>query len=162
VPATPKQDVFVGREREMAELTAALDDALSGLGRLVMLVGEPGIGKTRTAEELAATARESGAEVLWGNCPEERGAPPYWLWVQVIRAHVEASAPETLKSESGKGAAVIAEFVQEVAERLPGLQPASRIESPEAARFRLFDAVTSFLKRASQSRPLVIVFDDLH
>jgi predicted ATPase len=71
-------DTFVGREREMAELTAALEDTIAGRGRLVMLVGEPGIGKTRTAEELAVIARQRGAEVLWGHCPEERGAPPYW------------------------------------------------------------------------------------
>ncbi len=70
---------FVGRGREMAELISALDGALAGQGRLVMLVGEPGIGKTRTAEELAVLARQRGAEVLWCHCPEERGPPPYWL-----------------------------------------------------------------------------------
>ncbi len=160
--AQRQQDVFVGREREMAELTAALEDALAGHGRLVMLVGEPGIGKTRTAEELAAVARGRGAEVLWGRCPEERGAAPYWPWVQVIRAHVEPTAPDTLRSELGKGAGVIAEVVPEIAERLPGLEPPQKIEDPEGARFRLFDAVSSFLKRASKSRPAVIVFDNLH
>ena len=59
-------DIFVGRQREMAELTAALEDALSGRGRLVMLAGEPGIGKTRTAQELAVLAEQRGAQVLWG------------------------------------------------------------------------------------------------
>ena len=74
------RDVFVGRQREMAELTAALEDAMSGHGRLVMLVGEPGIGKTRTAQELTALAEARGAQVLWGRCYEEQGAPPYWPW----------------------------------------------------------------------------------
>ncbi len=62
---------FVGREREMADLRLALEEALSGQGRLVMLVGEPGIGKTRTAQELAAEAENLGAQVLWGWCYEE-------------------------------------------------------------------------------------------
>ena len=161
--AAPPGDIFVGRERELAELSAALDDAFAGRGRLVMLVGEPGIGKTRTAEELAAIARERGAEVLWGNCPEERGAPPYWPWVQVVRVHVaQAGKLDVLRNELGKGAAVISEVVPEVSERLPGLDTAPRMENPDSARFRLFDSVSSFLKRASQSRPLVIVLDNLH
>ena len=70
--------VFVGRQQEMAQLRSALDDAMSGQGRLVMLVGEPGIGKTRTAQELAAYAETRGTQVLWGRCYEEEGAPPYW------------------------------------------------------------------------------------
>ncbi len=69
---------FVGRQREMAELKAVLDEALAGRGRLVMLAGEPGIGKTRTAQELAAHATQRGGQVLWGRCYEEEGAPAYW------------------------------------------------------------------------------------
>ena len=67
---------------------AALDDAMSGQGRLVMLAGEPGIGKTRTAQELATLAEQRGAQVLWGRCYEEAGAPPYWPWVQSIGSFV--------------------------------------------------------------------------
>ena len=75
-------NIFVGRQRELAELMTALDDALSGQGRLVMLVGEPGIGKTRTAQELASYAESRGAQVFWGRCYEEAGTPPYWPWVR--------------------------------------------------------------------------------
>ena len=76
VDSPPNRDtgrIFVGREREMAELTSALDDALAGEVRLVMLAGEPGIGKTRTAQELASYAEEKGAVVLWGWCYEDEG-----------------------------------------------------------------------------------------
>ena len=73
--------VFVGRQREMDELRAALEETIAGRGRLAMLVGEPGIGKTRTAQELAAYAETRGTQVLWGRCYEEDGAPPYWPWV---------------------------------------------------------------------------------
>jgi hypothetical protein len=63
--ATLADGVFVGRQREMGELKAALEDALSGQGRLVMLAGEPGIGKTRTAQEVMKSAALAGAQALW-------------------------------------------------------------------------------------------------
>ena len=68
--------VFVGRQRELGEFRAALEESLAGRGRLAMLVGEPGIGKTRTAQELASYAETRGIQVLWGRCYEEEGAPP--------------------------------------------------------------------------------------
>ena len=74
--------VFVGRRLEMAGLTASLAEAMSGQGRIVMLAGEPGIGKTRTAKELASYAEGQGVQVLWGWCYEQEGAPPFWPWVQ--------------------------------------------------------------------------------
>jgi DNA-binding CsgD family transcriptional regulator len=157
----PAFDVFVGRQRELGELRAALEDALSGRGRLVMLVGEPGIGKTRTAEELAALAQQRGAQVLWGRCYEEQGVPPYWPWVQVIRSCVEARHPETLRTEMGPGATDIAEVVSEVRGKLPDLKPPPALEA-EQARFRLFDSITTFLKGAAKTQPLMLLLEDLH
>ena len=78
---SPLRGTFVGRQQELADLRAALEDALSGHGRLVVLAGEPGIGKTRTAQELASHAEALGAQVLWGRCYDGEGAPPYWPWV---------------------------------------------------------------------------------
>ncbi len=101
----PFRGTVVGRHREMGELKAALDDALSGRGRVVMLVGEPGIGKTRTAQELASYAETSGAQVLWGWCYEEEGAPPYWPWVQPIRSYIQQADPQLLASVMGANAA---------------------------------------------------------
>jgi class 3 adenylate cyclase len=153
--------VFVGRDQELGHLRSAFDDSLSGRGRILMLVGEPGIGKTRTAEELATYARLRGAQVLWGRCYEGEGAPAYWPWVQIIRAYVHDREPGTLMSEMGPGAADIAEVVSEVRERLPGLPKPPELE-PEQARFRLFDSITTFFKNASQGQPLALVVDDLH
>jgi predicted ATPase len=153
--------VFVGRQREMGDLKAALEDALSGRGRLLTLVGEPGIGKTRTAQELATYAGLRGAQVLWGRCYEEQGVPPYWPWVQAIRSYVRERDPEQLQSAMGAGAADIAEVVSDVRERLPHLEKPPTLE-PEQARFRLFDSISAFLKTASQRQPLVLVLDDLH
>jgi DNA-binding SARP family transcriptional activator len=77
---------FVGREAELEELHAGLEDALAGRGRLFLVVGEPGIGKSRLAEELMRRARARGARVLVGRCWEAGGAPAYWPWVQSLRA----------------------------------------------------------------------------
>ncbi len=152
---------FVGRRREMAELTAALDDAFTGQGRIVMLAGEPGIGKTRTAQELATLAEQLGAQVLWGRCYEEAGAPPYWPWVQPLRAYVQQTGAEQLGAEMGPGAAAIAEIVVEIRAKLPDLETPPDLE-PESARFRLFDSISTFLKNGSHSQPLMLVLDDLH
>jgi len=97
--------LFVGRQREMGDLKAALEDALSSRGRLVTLVGEPGIGKTRTAQELATYAGLRGAQALWGLSYEEQGMLPYWPWTQAIRSYIREREPEQLLSEMGAGAA---------------------------------------------------------
>ena len=77
---------FVGRVQELADLASALEEAASGRGSLVLVTGEPGIGKTRLMSELARVGSERGVRVVTGRCWEEGGAPPYWPWLQVIRA----------------------------------------------------------------------------
>src|ERR1700736_4655419 len=84
--STSSINTFVGRERELAELRAALDAANAGRGRLFLLSGEPGIGKTRLAEELALEATSRGMRAVWGRCWEGGGAPAYWPWVQILRS----------------------------------------------------------------------------
>src|SRR5829696_5164534 len=152
--------VFVGRERELERLREAVDGALAGRGSLQLLLGEPGIGKTRAAEELATYARVSGARVYWGRCREDEGAPAYWLWVQAIRSYARDADPVALAWQLGAGAPEVAQLIPEVAEKLD-IEPAQGSDSEEA-RFRLFDSVTSLLLAAARDRPLVIVLDDLH
>ena len=153
--------VFVGREDELQKLRTGVDDCLSARGNVLLLVGEPGIGKTRISEELATYARLRGAQVLWGYCYEGDGAPSYWPWMQVIRSYVHERDPQLLLSEMGSGAADIAEVVSEVRQQLPGLPVPPKLE-PDQARFRLFDSITSFIRNASNQSPLVIILDDLH
>jgi DNA-binding CsgD family transcriptional regulator/tetratricopeptide (TPR) repeat protein len=160
-PKGPGRSTFVGRQREMGKLKGVLEGALSGQGQLLMLVGEPGIGKTRTAQELAAYAETRDAQVLWGWCYEEEGAPPFWPWLQPIRSYIQRRDAKQLQSEMGPGAADIAEVVSEVRGKLLNLDPPPALP-PEQARFRLFDSITTFLKNAAQSQPLMLVLDDLH
>jgi DNA-binding SARP family transcriptional activator len=159
--AEAPRSVFVGRQPELAELLGGLDDVFAGHGRLFLLGGEPGIGKSRLAEELIAHARGRGARVLVGRCWEAGGAPAYWPWVQSLRSYLRQAEPEALPAQLGAGAAELAQVVPELRQYLPGLPAPSSPES-EGARFRLFDATAQFLRNASQSRPILLVLDDLH
>jgi DNA-binding SARP family transcriptional activator/Fe2+ transport system protein FeoA len=152
---------FVGREAELHELLAGLEEALAGHGRLIVLHGEPGIGKSRLAEELLVHARRRGARVLVGRCWEAGGAPAYWPWVQSLRAYIRDVEPSALDAELGGRAVELAQILPELREVLPALpEPAS--SDSEGARFRLFDATAEFLRNASRARPLVVFLDDLH
>src|ERR1700736_5520752 len=75
---------FVGRRRELAEISGLQERAAAGSGSVVVLSGEAGIGKTRLCEELAVAARERGAGVAWAACWESGGVPPFWPWRQLI------------------------------------------------------------------------------
>jgi DNA-binding SARP family transcriptional activator len=159
--AETARSAFVGRESELAELSAALQDALSGRGRLCLLGGEPGIGKSRLAEEVITQARVRGARVLVGRCWEAGGAPAYWPWVQSLRSYVRETKAEKLRAQLGEGAADVTQILPELREILPGLSAPTAIEA-EGERFRLFDATAQFLRNASDHRPILLVLDDLN
>ena len=144
VPASAEaRGIFVGRHAELGTLIEGLEDAIAGRGRLFLVVGEPGIGKSRLAEELIAQARVRGTTVLVGRAWEAGGAPAYWPWVQALRAYVREADASSLP------------------ELFPDV-PAAESDDSLAARFRLFEAVTSFLRTAAVQRPIVLVLDDLH
>ena len=154
--------VFVGRQAELGALRGALEDALAGRGRLVMLAGQAGIGKTRTVREFITHAQERGTLGFWGRCHESAGAPPYWPWVQILRAYMRGRDVDQLRTEMGAGAVDIAAIVPEVREQLPDFPMPPHFEDPEQARFRLFDSVTTFLHNAAHNHPLLLVLDNLH
>jgi predicted ATPase len=153
---------FVGREHELRTLYAALDEAIAGHGGIVMLAGEPGIGKTRTAQELADHAGRHGASVLWGRCYEEAGAPPYWPWVQIFRGALSVTDPRALLAEVGAAASDMADILPEIRDLAPTLEPSQRLEDPAQARFRMFESIHRFIASLSRSRTVLLVLDDLH
>jgi class 3 adenylate cyclase/DNA-binding CsgD family transcriptional regulator len=159
--AAAPADMFVGRKHELEILRGAFEQACAGRGRIVMLAGEPGIGKTRTAQELASHAAGREAAVLWGRCPEESGAPPYLPWVQVIRAALQDANPDLL-AELGASAGDLADLVPEVRDRLPGLERSAPLGDPAEARFRMFESIRQFLASLGRRRTLLVVFDNLH
>jgi DNA-binding SARP family transcriptional activator len=143
------EEQLVGRETEVAQLVSALGGAANGAGGLALIGGEPGIGKTRLAEELVAHAHLRDARVLWGRCDQSDAVPAYWPWVQALRGFSDDGA-----TEHG------ADFAGMIAG--DGTRGTLGDPRPEQGRFRLFDAVTTFLRRAARERPILLVLDDLH
>jgi hypothetical protein len=154
-------NIFVGRRRELALLRAALDDACAGSGgRLALLTGEPGIGKTRLAEYVAGQAQRNGAVVLRGRCWEGGGAPPFWPWAQAIRSYIMGRDSSLLQQELGTCAPYVARVVSEVRDCLPDIPQPPSLE-PERTQFHSFDSIARLLANASRRQPIVLVLDDL-
>ena len=151
---------LVGRGPEIDRLRAVVDAAHGGVPQLVLVVGDPGIGKTRLAQQLALDAAAHGFEVLW-TAGGGRGSPAFWPWSQALRAHIDQVSPARLATELGAEAAEVACVVPELSQRLPVLEPIEH-EICDQTRFRIFDAVTRFLLAAAANQPLAIVVDDLH
>lgn len=144
---------FVGREVEINSLRSSLEHARAGHGRLVLLQGEPGMGKTRLCEEVADRARAHGVRVLWGRGYEEAGAPAFWPWVQVLRGAAQ-------QLDTATRAALDFDALAPLLFQVGARQSPPVNQSPEA-RFRLFDASVQLLAALAQDAPLLIVLDDL-
>ncbi|MEK7295578.1 MAG: AAA family ATPase, partial [Actinomycetota bacterium] len=151
----------VGRTDELGTLKTALDAALGGQGSLVMLAGEPGIGKTRLAEEALVYAQLRGAQTLWGRCYEAESAFPYMPFVEALRQYVATRPDEALRAELGNGASDVAKLVSEVRQRVPASALTTEIP-PDQERQRLYESVVTFLLNAAIANPIVLVLDDLH
>ena len=132
---------LAGRTRELTQLRRWLADALAGHGRLVVLTGPPGIGKTRLAEELANAARGDGTRVLWGRAIQERGAPPLWPWRQILNAAGQADAQVQLTGEAGAGSAGSDDLA--------------------AARFRAAASAAGAVTVAAAAADLLVILEDL-
>ncbi len=155
------EDAYVGRESALARIESNLGSAISGQGRILLLAGEPGIGKTRFAEEAAEQGRLAGAEVLAAWASEEYGAPAYWPWLQILRELAERRDTQELRSALGGVGPELAELIPWLRERIPELAQLPSLQ-PDAARFRLFEALRSLFARLATRRPLVVILDDLH
>jgi len=151
---------FVGRERETGQLKERLSGAFSGLGSVVMVVGDAGIGKTRLLQEFATYARLRGAQVLWGAAYEGEARLPYGPFAEALRDYVSRTSMETLRRAVTEGSSVLAPLAPELKAKLPDL-PGPPPVAAEAETYRLFQEVTEFLKKASTSAPLVLVLEDL-
>ncbi|WP_169982862.1 AAA family ATPase [Microbispora sp. H10836] len=141
---------LIGREHPAAMLRAEIARAVGSHGGLMLVAGEAGIGKTTLVTSAAEEARRLGALVLGGSCWDSDNAPGYWPWVQVLRGMRRCAAPGEWAAAEEAGGAGLAALLGES----PG--------GDAAEGFRLYDAVTSALVAVSQSRPLVVVLEDLH
>ena len=147
------ETMLVGRGREIAGLEQLLASAAAGRGGLRVVHGEPGIGKTRLADEIAARAATSGFTVSWGRAWETGGAPAYWPWIELLGVLAEGAEGERPVPPK------VGELLGRVAR--PALGEGTRAD-PARERFEVFEAVGSFLRACARGGPLLLVFDDLH
>jgi DNA-binding CsgD family transcriptional regulator/transcriptional regulator with XRE-family HTH domain len=152
---------FFGRSRELEVLQRALDTAQAGHGGMVHLVGEPGIGKTRMAQELATLAGRRGFSLLWGRCFEGDWVPAYCPWADALDSYVRGIDPGILVHELGEGAALLSQFLPSLRALLPAL-PVIAPLPPAEARLRLSNAVADLLLGATRQAPVLLVLDDVH
>src|SRR5947207_5647514 len=155
------EGAFVGRDPEMRQLLRGLDEASSGRGSMLLVVGEPGIGKTRLSAEFVGEAERRGARVLSGRCWEAGGAPAYWPWTQLIRGYMRGADPEILKVQLASSAASVALIVPEVRRLFPDLPESPSLDS-EGARFRMFDDVAGVFWNIPRDGAVVLIVGDLH
>jgi tetratricopeptide (TPR) repeat protein len=153
--------VFVGREPELKQLKSAFDGAISGQGALMMVTGEPGIGKTALCEQLSTYVTLRGGRTLVGHCYEKGSLSlPYLAFVEALRSYVLSREAKDLRKELGSGAADVARIISEIRERLKiRLRPQ---KDPEEERYRLLQAVIAFLSNAANVQPMMVVLEDLH
>ena len=162
-PQLNRRTPFVGREQELSLLAQRLDAAGQGEGGVVLIAGEPGIGKSRLLTEFARVARRAGWLVLFGRAYDTEGMPAYLPFVEAVREHLDACPDQELLAIV-EDAPSVATLIPQLRARFPVL-PAVQPSSPEADRFRLFEAVSEFFlhaSRSSEARGLLVSLDDLH
>ncbi|TMG02517.1 MAG: hypothetical protein E6I03_05870 [Chloroflexi bacterium] len=154
-----RRQLFIGREKELAALTALLDPAAGPPGSLMLVTGEPGVGKTSLLAEFAAVASRRGAVVLTGHCQQE-WAPPFKPFVDALTAQFQQTDDSQLGADLGYGAAPLARLIPTIRRRLPNTpQPAAL--PPDEERFRALDAVAQYLLALASRTPVVVILDDL-
>ncbi len=159
-PTSAPHPIFVGRESILAELAARLDRAIAGSAQVALIHGPPGIGKSTLLEQVAGIAERAGACFVEGRCIEGPAAPPFRPWSRVLRGFARQRGTPELVRSLHHGAA-------EITRAFPGLGIEQAGDTPAtngtpSSRYRLYDAVGEWLRRASRGQPLVIAFDDLH
>ncbi|SCL20502.1 Predicted ATPase [Micromonospora rhizosphaerae] len=164
-------ETIIGREHPASVLRAEVDRASTSHGGLVLVTGEPGIGKTTLVTAVAEEARERGALVLGAACWDSDSAPGYWPWVQVLRGLRRSPDDWALAREAAAPGLAVLLGETTGASRgghstgstdSSGGTTAETADDGDLEAFALYDAVTSALVAVSQRRPVVVVLDDLH
>jgi DNA-binding SARP family transcriptional activator len=150
---------FVGRTAELDRLSSVLDEAFTGVRQAVVIAGEPGIGKTRLASEVAALAHEQGAVVLFGRCDEDLGVP-YQPFAEAL-THFVTHRPPGSDQLLGNLPSELGRLLPQLAQLVPDLPPPLSADA-ETERQWLFDAVAAWLSATCARSPVVLVLDDVH
>ena len=153
---------FVERDAERASMRRLVEDALVGYGRLALVAGEPGVGKSRLVAEIGDEAQTRGMRVLAGHCVEMSGAPPYLPYVEMIEQAISnPRSPLALREALGDVAPEIARIAPALRRVFPNIPPPVELPA-ELARRYLWNSLSEFIGRAAQGQPLLLVVEDLH
>ena len=159
-PPKPRR-AFVGREEETAELGQLLESARLGHGSLVLIGGEPGVGKTRLCEEILADAGEQQMLVLTGHSYEGEGIQPFIPFVESLEA-ASRNVPRTnFRAALGEAAPEIAKLMPELRRIFPDIPEPMQLPPEQQQRY-LFNGFREFIRRLSGQTPVVWLLDDLH
>ena len=161
LPLPPPDGPFVGRDDELARLLAMVDEARQATRRMVLVEGDPGIGKTRLALELCRAADAWGSVVLFGRCTEET-LVPYQPFVEALRRHVLWAPTEQLRAALPPDVVELLPLLPELAARVPVARAGAAAAPAAMDRFRLFEAAVGLLHGLAGTAPVVLVLDDLH
>ena len=156
-PPTPT----VGRQRELTALMAHYEAAKGGRARVVLVTGEPGMGKTRLLNEVALRSAQDGAVVLSGEASEAEGMPPFLPFVEALGRHIRVTQEDQLCRQVAATPEVLVSLLPELAVCLRE-RPVPLPFPPEQARLRLYEALGTFLAGIGAPHALVLTLDDLH
>ncbi|TMG01030.1 MAG: hypothetical protein E6I03_09980, partial [Chloroflexi bacterium] len=159
-PVLAERTPYVGREEERAELRRLMEQAVAGRGSIVLIRGEPGVGKTRLAQELVLEARKAGMFDATGRCYEMEGSPPYIPYIEMLQQSLRRG-PAGFRTALGENAGEIAKILPELRQVFDDIPPPLELP-PEQERLYLFNSIREFLQRVSHTLPLLHILDDLH
>jgi len=151
---------FAGRDAEMAEIKGSWETTSSGAREVVLLAGEPGIGKSRLCAEIGRFVLHRDGLVLYGKCDDEMGVP-YQPFVEALSFFVDHWPAATVREHLGPYPGELARLVPSISERFPDM-PAPLLADPETERYRLFDAISGWLDAVGKVAPVLVILDDLH
>ncbi|MGA9725227.1 MAG: AAA family ATPase, partial [Candidatus Binatus sp.] len=162
VQSLADRTAFVGRDAERAALRRLLERALGAEGRVVMIGGALGVGKTRIAAELAAEASQRGFLTLAGSCYDHENFLLFNPFVEILES-VMAQSPSqgAFRTALGNEASEMARLMPQLRRLFPDIPPPLDL-SPEQSRRMLFNAVVELLGRIAASGPILLLFEDLH
>jgi class 3 adenylate cyclase/tetratricopeptide (TPR) repeat protein len=158
---SPKAPPFVGRDAQLRVLRDRLTDALDGRGSVVLVGGEPGVGKTALVRQLITEAERRGALSVFGRCYESEGTIAYAPFVEMLEQALSVMPADVVMEDMGDSAPEVARMVPELRRRFPEIPEPLDIP-PDQQRRYFFNAVSEFIARGARRFPLVLVIDDVH
>lgn len=151
------EGTLIGREAELGAILTGIEAATGGSGRLFVVAGEPGIGKTRLSQEATLACGQRGFVVATGRCYEPHRSVPYYPFLEALSSLL-AAAPEPVRAQVPARWPHLMRLLPEG----PGGVPSDTGASPQEEQVRLFWAVTGFLQAISEAAPVALLLDDLH